>query len=89
LPRQKRQIMKRIVDTSHFDTQGSIELTKNYNDASFELKKFLRFDGERFKITQSRQMSNTLWEFTVQSRDGTNDIYLASSSGSVRHIANA
>ena len=78
--------MKHIGDSSHFDDQGSTELIKNYYDAAFELKKHLRFDGDRFKIIDNCQLSDNTWRFTVESLDKSQNIYLSSSSGIVKHI---
>ena len=78
--------MKHIQNSSHFDDKGSVELTKNYYDAAFELKKYLRFDGDRFEIINNFQLSDNVWRFTVESPDGSQNIYSASSSRIVKHI---
>lgn len=76
--------MKKIQDLSqHFDHEP--HETGNYLDAAFCLKKFLRFDGDRYRIVDNRQLSDCLWEFTVKSADGTEDKYICSHDGYVRH----
>ena len=56
-----------------------------YLDAAFYLKQHLRFDGDRYTITASEQVGDRLWRFTVRSSDKSEDRYLSSSNGIVKH----